>query len=97
MEVVAFNPSSVQGPGRASGKGKLILSVLRGKLPFLVESVVSMVDIDDCAAGHRLAALHGRPGERYILSGFTTVSGRSRWREISAAGRCRFLPSASPG
>jgi dihydroflavonol-4-reductase len=76
LEVVAVNPSSVQGPGRATGTGKIILQVLRGKLPLLIESQVSMIDIDDCARGHVLAARHGTPGERYLLSGFTTsVSG----------------------
>lgn len=72
VEVVAVNPSSVQGPGRASGTGKIILDVLRGKMPILIESTVSMVDIDDCAQGHLLAAERGEPGQRYILSGFTT-------------------------
>jgi len=76
LEVVAVNPSSVQGPGRATGTGKIILQVLTGKLPLLIESQVSMIDIDDCARGHLLAARHGTPGERYLLSGFTTsVSG----------------------
>lgn len=76
LEVVAVNPSSVQGPGRATGTGKIILQVLTGKLPLLIESQVSMVDIDDCARGHLLAARHGTPGERYLLTGFTTsVSG----------------------
>ena len=69
LEVVAVNPSSVQGPGRDTGTGKLILDVLNGRLPFLVESRVSIVDIDDCAKGHHLAAERGVPGERYILSG----------------------------
>lgn len=79
VEVVAVNPSSVQGPGRATGTGKLILEVLRGKLPLLVESDVTLVDIDDCARGHLLAAERGRSGERYLLSGFTTsVSGALR-------------------
>lgn len=75
VEVVSVNPSSVQGPGRATGTGGIILDVLRGKLPILIDSKVSMVDIDDCARGHLLAARAGTPGERYILSGFTaTVS-----------------------
>lgn len=73
VEVVAVNPSSVQGPGRATGTGGLILDVLRGKLPFLIDSTVSMVDIDDCARGHLLAARNGVVGRRYLLSGFTTT------------------------
>lgn len=71
VEVVAVNPSSVQGPGRATGTGRLILQVLRGRLPVLIQSDVTLVDIDDCARGHLLAAERGRPGERYLLSGFT--------------------------
>lgn len=72
VEVVAVNPSSVQGPGRSSGTGEIILRVLGGRMPVLVESQVSIVDIDDCARGHLLAAQRGVPGERYLLSGFTT-------------------------
>ena len=71
VEVVAVNPSSVQGPGRASGTGKLILQVIDGRLPVLVDTRVSMVDIDDCARGHLLAEANGTPGQRYILNGFT--------------------------
>ena len=71
VEVVAVNPSSVQGPGRATGTGKLILDVINGKLPVLVDSTLSVVDIDDCARGHLLAERHGTPGERYILNGFS--------------------------
>ncbi len=75
LDVVAVNPSSVQGPGRATGTGKVILDVLNGDLRFLVDSNVSLVDIDDCARGHLLAAAKGVAGERYVLSGATeTVS-----------------------
>ena len=68
LEVVCVNPSSVQGPGRASGTGKLILDVIEGKLPLLVETTVSIVDIDDCAAA-TFWRRSGSPGERYLLSG----------------------------
>jgi dihydroflavonol-4-reductase len=74
VEVVAVCPSSVQGPGRATGTGKLILDVIRGKLPFLVDVPISIVDIDDCARGHLLAAEHGEPGQRYVLNGFTMTA-----------------------
>ena len=33
VEVVAVNPSSVQGPPRASGNGAIIIAYLNGKLP----------------------------------------------------------------
>jgi dihydroflavonol-4-reductase len=35
----------------------------------LYDATFSLVDIDDCARGHVLAAEHGLPGERYLLSG----------------------------
>lgn len=69
IEVVSVNPSSVQGPGRSTGTGEILLQVARGKLPALVDTTLSLVDIDDCARGHLLAAAKGRSGNRYILSG----------------------------
>lgn len=68
---VIVNPASVQGPGRATGTGRLILDLARGKLPVLVRTRFSVVDIDDCARAHLLAEQVGKPGERYLLSGFT--------------------------
>jgi dihydroflavonol-4-reductase len=69
QDVVAVNPSSVQGPGRAGGTGKFLLAFLDGKLKVFVDTWVSMVDIQDCTAGHLLAAERGMNGERYLLSG----------------------------
>jgi len=69
LDYVVVNPSSVQGPGRSSGTGKLFLDLLNGRLPFLIETRVSIVDIDDCARGHLLAAERGESQRRYILSG----------------------------
>jgi dihydroflavonol-4-reductase len=71
VEVVAVNPSSVQGPGRASGNGKLLIDYLNGKLPVFVDVYISVVDIADTVAGHLLAAERGRPGPRYVLNGAT--------------------------
>jgi dihydroflavonol-4-reductase len=71
MDIVAVNPSSVQGPGRASGTGKIVLDVATGRLPAVVDTDVSIVDIDDCARGHLAAAERGRRGERYVLNSFT--------------------------
>lgn len=97
VEVVAVNPSSVQGPGRATGTGRLLLDVINGDLSVMIETDLSIVDIDDCARGHLLALEHGTPGSRYVLSGFTmsvrqaiallgTVTGRRR--------TVRFIPAA---
>lgn len=69
LDVVVVNPSSVQGPGRATGTGRIVLDAVAGRLPFLIETHLSLVDIDDCARGHLLAAEKGVGGERYLLSG----------------------------
>jgi dihydroflavonol-4-reductase len=69
--VVCVNPASVQGPGRASGSTRLLLDYLNGRLKAVVDSTLSLVDVDDCTTGHLLAAVRGRPGERYVLSGAT--------------------------
>lgn len=74
VEVVSVNPSSVQGPGRATGTGKLILDLVTGRLPALVDTRFSIVDIDDCARGHLLAADRGEPGRRYLLNSFTLTA-----------------------
>jgi dihydroflavonol-4-reductase len=74
LDVVSVNPSSVQGPGRATGTGALLLAAARGRLPFIIDTTFSLVDIDDCARGHLLAAEKGQAGERYILSGGTLTT-----------------------
>ncbi len=71
QDVVVVNPSSVQGPGRATGTGKLLLGVMAGRLRTLVETRLSIVDIDDCARGHLLAAAKGESGQRYVLNSFS--------------------------
>jgi dihydroflavonol-4-reductase len=75
QDVVSVNPSSVQGPGRASGTGRILLAFLDGRLRVFVQTYVSMLDIGDCVEGHLLAAERGVPGERYLLNGMTlTIS-----------------------
>lgn len=71
VEVVSVNPSSVQGPGRSTGTARLILGVINGELRLMTDSVLSIVDIEDCTDGHLLAWRNGIAGERYILNGFT--------------------------
>ena len=70
-DVVCVNPASVQGPGRATGSTKLLLDYLNGRLKAVVDSTLSLVDVEDCTTGHLLAAARGQPGERYVLSGAT--------------------------
>jgi dihydroflavonol-4-reductase len=74
VELVAVNPSSVQGPGRSSGNGKIIIDYLNGRLRAFVYTHASVVDIADTVEGHLLAAARGRSGERYVLNGATIKS-----------------------
>lgn len=69
VDLVAVNPSSVQGPGRATGSAALLIRALNSKRPLLFDTTLSIVDIEDCTTGHVNAARYGRAGERYILSG----------------------------
>ena len=89
VEVVAICPSSVQGPGRTSGNGKLIVDYVNGKLPAFVDTYVSVVDIADCTEAHLLAAERGRAGARYVLNGATITSAEALEliREVSGVRR----------
>lgn len=71
IEVVCVNPSSVQGPGRTGGSAQLLLRLVNGRLPALVDTTISLVDVADCTRGHVLARARGEPGERYVLNGAT--------------------------
>ena len=74
IDVVCVNPSSVQGPGRAGGTGKILLALVDGRLKVFIDTNISLVDIDDTVEGHLLAAEKGVRGERYVLSGVTLSS-----------------------
>jgi dihydroflavonol-4-reductase len=95
VEVVSVNPSSVQGPGRAGGTGRILLAFLDGRLRLFVDTRVSLVDIADCVQGHLLAAERGRAGERYILNGITLTVREALRLAADVAGihrRLLFVP-----
>jgi dihydroflavonol-4-reductase len=97
VELVAVNPSSVQGPGRAGGTGRILIAYLNGRLPAFVDTRLSLVDVRDCVDGHVLAAQLGRPGERYVLSGatLTSLEALAIVSELTGiAARPRILPPA---
>ena len=97
VEVVAVNPSSVQGPGRRTGTARLFLDFLNGKLPFDVPAEFGLCFTDDCAAGHLLAEAKGAPGQRYVLNGATLTSRAALDLVAGLAGiegRPRTLPPA---
>ena len=74
VDVIAVEPSYVLGPpvdrsqpGETSTR--IVGNYLLGRLPAVVEGGTSIVDVEDVATGHLLAADGGEPGERYILGG----------------------------
>jgi dihydroflavonol-4-reductase len=97
VELVAVNPSSVQGPGRSSGTGRFLIAYLNGRLRLFVDTYVSVVDIADTVEGHLLAAARGRPGQRYVLNG-ATIPSREALRIVSElsgiSARVHMVPPA---
>jgi dihydroflavonol-4-reductase len=95
IELVAINPSSVQGPGRAGGTGRIMIAYLNGRLRAFVDTKISLVDVADCVEGHLLGAERGRAGERYVLSG-STISSTEALEIVSELSgvrhRVRLLP-----
>jgi dihydroflavonol-4-reductase len=95
VEVVAVNPSSVQGPPRTSGNGGIIIAYLNGKLPAFVDTQVSVVDVQDTVEGHLLAAERGESGRRYVLNG-ATIPAREALEIVSELSgvrdRVRMIP-----
>jgi len=71
LPVVIVNPSSSVGIGdlKPTPTGQIIVDFLKGRIFGYVDTGLNIVDVEDVAAGHLLAAERGRVGERYILGG----------------------------
>jgi dihydroflavonol-4-reductase len=69
QDVVIVNPSTPIGPWdvKPTPTGDIVLRFARGAMPAYVDTGLNIIDVRDCAAGHRLAYERGRRGERYIL------------------------------
>jgi len=71
LQVITVNPSTPIGPGdiKPTPTGKIILDVLKRKMPAYVDTGLNFVHVDDVAEGHFLALKKGKIGEKYILGG----------------------------
>src|SRR5579864_8238488 len=69
LPVIVAMPTTPVGPWdwKPTPTGKIILDFLNGKMPGYVETGLNFVGVEECAAGHRLAAEKGKVGERYLL------------------------------
>lgn len=70
LDAVILNPSTIYGAGDAEkGSRSVQIKVAKGKFPFYTSGGVNVVAVEDVVEGIISAALVGRKGERYILSG----------------------------
>ena len=71
LPVVIVNPAAPVGVGdhKPTRTGQMIVDYLNGKMPAYVNTALTIVDVEDVAEGHLLAAERGKIGERYILGG----------------------------
>ena len=71
LSVVIVNPTTPVGPGdsKPTPTGRILVDFLNGRMPAYVDTGLNFVPVEDAAAGHLLAARHGKAGERYILGG----------------------------
>lgn len=69
LPVVIVNPSAPVGSYdvKPTPTGKIIVDFLQGKMPAYLDTGLNLVDVEDVAIGHILAAEKGEIGKRYIL------------------------------
>jgi dihydroflavonol-4-reductase len=71
LPLVIVNPSTPVGIGdhKPTPTGQIIVDFLKGRMFGYVDTGLNIVDVEDVAAGHLLAAERGQVGSRYILGG----------------------------
>jgi dihydroflavonol-4-reductase len=71
VPVITVNPSTPVGVGdhKPTPTGQIIVDFLNGRMFGYVDTGLNVVDVEDVAAGHLLAAERGEVGQRYILGG----------------------------
>ena len=94
LPLVIVSPSMAIGARdtRPSLAGRFIVSALKRRIHVYIDGGVNLVDVEDVARGHILAAQKGRIGERYIL-GNQNVSKRDFLKlidEVSGAKRLKL-------
>ena len=69
LPVVIVNPTAPVGAHdvKPTPTGRIVLDFMKGDMPAFIDTGLNLVDVEDVAKGHLLAAEKGKPGERYIL------------------------------
>ncbi len=95
VDAISVLPTAPVGPAdrRPTPTGRIVVDLLRGRMPATLRGGMNLVAVEDVAAAHVLALERGRPRERYIAGG-VNLSLAECWRLIaSVAGRrARTLP-----
>lgn len=93
--VITVLPTAPIGPGdhRPTPTGKIVVDLLRGRMPATLRGGMNVVPVEDVAAAHVLALERGTLRQRYILGG-VNLSLAELWRLIArSAGRpARVVP-----
>ena len=89
VNAVMVRPALVMGEGDIypTPSGKMVIDVIKGKMPSYFDGGIDVVGIDDVVAGHLLAMEKGKAGESYNLGcpgNFTTMG--NLFRLIAQAG-----------
>jgi dihydroflavonol-4-reductase len=71
LPVVIVNPSTPIGAFdyKPTPTGRIIVDFIKGRMTAYLDTGLNLVDVEDVARGHLLAAEKGKPGEKYILGG----------------------------
>ncbi|TAL32965.1 MAG: NAD-dependent epimerase/dehydratase family protein [Spirochaetes bacterium] len=81
LPIVIVHPTLVIGVRdiKPTPSGRMIIDVATGNMPGYIEGGTNIIDVEDVARGHVLAAKKGRVGESYLLGNENlTVSGYFR-------------------
>jgi dihydroflavonol-4-reductase len=89
VDAVVVNPTYMVGPRDARpSSGRLIVDVVRGRVPGWTPGHNNFVDVRDVARGMIAAWQRGRRGERYILAGHDMTYG-DLMRQVAAVAGTR--------
>ncbi len=69
LPLVIVNPSTPIGALdiKPTPTGRIIVDFLNRRMPAYLDTGLNIIDVEDCARGHLLAAQRGRIGEKYVL------------------------------
>ncbi len=72
MDAIVVCPTLPIGPGdrNLTPPGRMVSDFLQGRIPGYLDCTLNFADVRDMAVWHHRAAERGRPGRRYILSGY---------------------------